>query len=185
MNETNKTCPFCGRSHNEKHVHCTEKCKKDDNARKNKARKLRIKEQRMGFCLYCNEKISVKKLINSKFCSEKCCRKYHSEHRHPKIGINEELICIFDLKSYAKYLINEYAKINSNFENSKLYCKLKQFCEEGKIKDLIKRNHKNTFKVEVLNELREKIIKFSKDFNSETKIYTFEEFLNYKNNERK
>ena len=69
------------------------------------------------------------------------------------------------LKMYSLYLIEEYKKINPHYENSGIFCELDQFSNEGRIKDLIRKNDILSKKAYILNNYRNDIINFSKDFN--------------------
>lgn len=80
------------------------------------------------------------------------------------------------LKKYAKYLIDEYLKINPKGENGRLYINLNQFYEEGRIKDIIFKNSKIKSKIEILNNMKEIII-FSNINNINIDIDTFENFF--------
>jgi len=79
------------------------------------------------------------------------------------------------LKEYSKYLIAEYVKINKNAEDSGLYFRLKQYSEQGVIKDYLYKGDKPSLKIVIFESLREKIINFAKEFNIEIDIKKFEE----------
>lgn len=79
------------------------------------------------------------------------------------------------LKEYAEYLISEYVKINKNAEDSGLYFRLKQFSEQGSIKDYLYKNDKPSLKIVIFNDLRDKIVFFAKEFNIEVDIKAFKE----------
>ena len=79
------------------------------------------------------------------------------------------------LKEYSKYLIAEYVKINKNAEDSGLYFRLKQFSEQGVIKDYLYKSDKPSLKIVIFNDLRDKIVFFAKEFNIEVDIKAFKE----------
>jgi len=56
-----------------------------------------------------------------------------------------------DLKSYAEYLLDKYIKSPNSTEDSGFYLRLKQFCEEGRIKGILSKNDKVTTKIDILN----------------------------------
>ena len=47
---------------------------------------------------------------------------------------------IKNLKEFCKYIMDTYISINSAYEDSKIYYQLKQFYEEGMVKDIIYKN---------------------------------------------
>ena len=55
---------------------------------------------------------------------------------------NFDNITISDLKKYAEYLIENYKKINASYKESRIYYDLKQFINDGRIKDLFHNNEK-------------------------------------------
>ena len=69
------------------------------------------------------------------------------------------------LKEYSKYLIAEYVKIYKNAEDSGLYFRLKQFSEQGVIKNYLYKSDKPSLKIVIFNDLRDKIVFFAKEFN--------------------
>lgn len=81
------------------------------------------------------------------------------------------------LKNYTNYLIEIYKNINTSFEDSGIYWELKQFYNSGTIKDILYKNNKISIKAEVLNDIRNDIIKFSKDINIEVEVLSFEDYL--------
>lgn len=87
-----------------------------------------------------------------------------------------EILLSTNLREYSKYLLDEYIIINPNWEDSSMYYHLNQFYEEGKIKDLIPINSKIETKVQIINIIRENIIKFSEQNKKNVDIDTFEDF---------
>ncbi len=85
------------------------------------------------------------------------------------------------LKLYTQYLIEEYKKINSHYENSGIFCELNQFYAEGRIKDLIGKNDQFSKKSHILNTYRKDIVNFSNDFNLSVNILELLDFWNLTN----
>ena len=86
-----------------------------------------------------------------------------------------------DLKKYTDYLIEQYKKINnSHYDGSRIYWDLKQFSDEGRIKDLIKKSDTIKLKIEMLNSFRKDIVNFSKDWDINTEVLSFEDFSNHR-----
>ena len=81
----------------------------------------------------------------------------------------------FKLKKYSEYLINEYDEIKCN-DGGRVMSDLKQFYEEGKIKDLIFKNTSYTTKTIILNLFKDKILLFSKSRNINLNLMSFEEW---------
>jgi hypothetical protein len=94
-----------------------------------------------------------------------------------KLYLINESINTNDLKEYVKYLIDEYAKINPNWEDSGMYYNLKQFYEEGKIKGIVSKNTKTSIKVEVICLLKNEIRVFCEINKINDDIDTFRDFL--------
>lgn len=83
------------------------------------------------------------------------------------------------LKKYCKHIMGVYCTVNPNAESSGMYFKLKQFQEEGRIKDLIGVKAKVETKVGMLNIFRDKIInEYCKPHNISVDIKTFDHFTN-------
>ena len=80
------------------------------------------------------------------------------------------------LKKYCDYLIDTYKKINNKWEDSGLYWDLKQFSEEGKIKDLIEKTDSSKIKIEILNSFGKDIVNFSNDWNFNIDVISFDDF---------
>ena len=57
-----------------------------------------------------------------------------------------------------------------------MYYKLNQFYETGRIKELMSKNINLETKIEIINLLRDDIVKFSNDFKKNSDIDTFEDF---------
>jgi hypothetical protein len=83
-----------------------------------------------------------------------------------------------DLKNYSKYLIDEYEKIKSG-EGGRVMSDLRQFYEEGKIKDLIFKNTSNKSKINFLNIYKDKILFFAQSRNILLELMNFEDFSNH------
>jgi len=83
-----------------------------------------------------------------------------------------------DLKNYCKYLIDKYEKIKSG-EGGKVMSDLRQFYEEGKIKDLVFKNTSNKSKINFLNIYKDKILFFAQSRNIVLELMNFEDFSNY------
>ena len=83
-----------------------------------------------------------------------------------------------DLKNYCKYLIDEYEKIKSG-EGGRVMSDLRQFYEEGKIKDLIFKNTSNKSKINFLNIYKDKILFFAQSRNILLELMNFEDFSNH------
>lgn len=94
----------------------------------------------------------------------------------PFLGISDDSVS--DLKSYCKYLIDEYEKIKSG-EGGRVMSDLTQFYEEGRIKDLIFKNTSNKSKITFLNIYKDKILFFAKSRGIHLKLMCFEDFSNY------
>ncbi len=82
-----------------------------------------------------------------------------------------------DLKSYAKYLIKVYASIHDRYENSGMHYALKQFVDEGVMKDLIFKNSRRENKIGILHAKRDSLEEFAKSRNIQVEFKTFEEFI--------
>lgn len=94
----------------------------------------------------------------------------------PKLGIPD--VGFSDLKNYCKHLIDEYEKIKSG-EGGRVMIDLKQFYEEGKIKDLIFKNTSNKSKINFLNIYKDKILFFANSRGIQLKLMDFEDFSNH------
>lgn len=85
-----------------------------------------------------------------------------------------------DLKKYTDYLIEQYKKINNtHYEDSRIYWDLKQFSNDGRIKDLIEKTDDTNLKIETLNYFRKDIVNFSKDWDMNVEVLSFEDFSNH------
>ncbi len=80
-----------------------------------------------------------------------------------------------ELKDYCKYLIDEYSKIMVN-SGGRLLINLKQFYEEGRIKDLFDKNASHIRKINFLNIFRKEIIWFAKTREIKLQLLTFQKF---------
>jgi len=96
-----------------------------------------------------------------------------SFNEHPE---NISGVSFSDLKNYCKYLIDEYEKIKSG-EGGRVMSDLRQFYEEGKIKDLIFKNTSNKSKINFLNIYKDKILFFAQSRNIALELMNFEDFL--------
>ena len=89
-------------------------------------------------------------------------------------------ISIETIKSYCKYLMDEYLKINPQGFGS-LYYHMVQFYEKGQIKDILFINNKQETKINIMEcYFREKVLFFAKTQDINLKLYTFKEFLESK-----
>jgi len=98
-----------------------------------------------------------------------------NEHQE---NFNTSDVSFSDLKKYCDYLIETYKKINSKWGGSGIYWELKQFSEDGRIKDLFEKNDSNKIKIEALNYIRKDIVNFANDWNYTIDVMSFDDFLN-------
>lgn len=84
-----------------------------------------------------------------------------------------------DLKDYCKYLIDKYDKIKFG-EGGRVMTDLKQFYEEGTIKDLIKQKTTSKLKIGILNIYRDNILHFAELNGIELKLKKFKKFIKNK-----
>jgi len=80
------------------------------------------------------------------------------------------------LKKYCEYLIEQYSIINTSYQDSGMYWRLKQFSTEGRVKDLIFKNTKTSIKIYFLNAMKNDILAFAKSRDIQLALLNFEEY---------
>ena len=80
-----------------------------------------------------------------------------------------------NLRQYCQYLINEYSKINKG-TGGNLMSKLKQFHEEGRVKDLFEKRARKQTKINFLNIFRDEILFFANSQSKKIVLKSYNEF---------
>lgn len=82
------------------------------------------------------------------------------------------------LKNYCEHILYAYISINPKYEDSRTYYQLKQFLEEGCVKDVIYKNNKREIKAEWLCSIAKKINIFYKNHKTEIRKIKIEKIMN-------
>ncbi len=80
------------------------------------------------------------------------------------------------LKNYCQYLIDEYAKTNKG-DGGNLMCQLKQYRDEGRVKDLFEKQSRVQTKINFLNLFKNDILFFAKSQSKKIELKSFDEFI--------